>query len=97
MAITPVMARWIISAFFLALWLLIALSNGISFYQARQQKGTTSLTLFLGGIFGMIGIWVAPVPQRWFWCWVPPLLDVGSIPALVMMSRTSDDENGDSN
>ena len=97
MATPVVMTRWIFSGLFMALWLLIALSNGISFYQARQQEGTTSLTLFLGGILGMIGIWVAPVSQRWLWCWVPPLLDVGSIPALVMIIRASDDENGESN
>ncbi|AFZ45672.1 hypothetical protein PCC7418_3562 [Halothece sp. PCC 7418] len=94
---TLLITRWILPGLLMGLWLLIALSNAISLYQARQQKGTTSLTLFLGGIFGIVGVLASPLPQPWFWCWFPPLLDVGSIPALVMMIQSSNDENGASN
>jgi hypothetical protein len=83
------LTRWLFAATFGCLWLACAASNFASYARAWRRGETTSLTLFIGGAAGLIATLACPIPGLWVWCWVPPLLDVGSLPALAMMIAAS--------
>lgn len=71
------------------MWLLVTASNIVSIVSAYRNRGTTSLTLFIGGIFGVIAVLVCPLKGTWVWFWVPLLLDPGSLPALARIILTA--------
>lgn len=83
------MNQWVFTGIFGLMWGLIAGSNWFSLVDAYRRGGATSLTLFLGGIFGAVAMLVCPLPGLKLWAWVPALLDPGSIPALVRMLRAA--------
>lgn len=43
---------------------------------------------FIGGIVGLIGVAVCPLPVSNRWFWVPLVLDVGTLPLLVFAAWT---------
>ena len=47
---------WLMSVGFGLLWLIIAGNNAYSLWQAHQQQTSTSLTLFIGGMFGAMAV-----------------------------------------
>ena len=69
----------------LALWLVIAAGNASRLWRRAKADEHFSLVLFAGGIFGVLGVLALPIRGAWHWAWVPAVLDVGSLPALVMM------------
>ena len=73
------------------MWLFIAGNNAFVLLQAYRQHTSTSLTLFIGGVFGAIAVLTLPYDNSWYWCWLPLVLDVGCVPALVriLLSRSS--------
>lgn len=73
---------WVQSGIFGLMWLLVTANNIASLVAARKQGGSTSLTLFIGGIFGAIAVLALPLQGTWPWMWLPALLDPGSLPAL---------------
>jgi len=62
-------------------------SNITSLIEARRCGGNTSLTLFLGGVFGVIAVLACPIEGAWVWFWVPVILDPGSLFTLVKILR----------
>ena len=85
---TALWIPWVWTALFGAMWLLVTGSNIASLVEARKCGGTTSLTLFLGGLFGIIAVLASPVQGAWVWSWVPAVLDPGSLPAVIRILRT---------
>lgn len=83
--------QWVISIGFGLMWALIAGSNWRALLEARRRGGSTSLTLFLGGVFGVIAVLVCPLPGWKVWAWLPPLLDPGSLWAVVRILRSGPD------
>ena len=83
---------WVISISFGVMWLAIASSNAYYLWQAHRQGGSTSLTLVIGGVMGMIAVLALPIANTWYWCWLPLLLDVGCVPALwqIWRAKTND-------
>jgi len=81
------LTAWIQFSLLGLMWLLVAGNNVVQLIEARRHGGKTSLTLFLGGIFGAAAVVACPVEGAWVWFWVPALLDPGSIPALFYLLR----------
>lgn len=79
--------HWILFALFSFMWLLIAGNNLAYLIHARRHGGSSSLTLFLGGFFGVAAAIACPIEGAWIWFWVPALVDPGSIPAIIHMLR----------
>ena len=77
--------RWIFAVLFGLLWLLCTVANIGSVISAARRHGSTSLVLCIGGISGFIAVLVCPIPGLWVWCWVPALLDIGTLPAVAAM------------
>lgn len=88
------LTRWVQFGLFGLLWALIAGSNIASLIDARRRGGSASLTLFLGGIFGIIAVLICPIPGAWMGFWIPALLDPGSLPALYRLLRGHEKNQG---
>lgn len=86
MSIT-LLTHWAWFALFGAMYLLIAGNNIIQLIRARRQGGGTTLTLFLGGVFGAAAVIACPIEGAWIWFWVPALVDPGSVPAIYQILR----------
>lgn len=69
------------------MWLLVAGNNVVQLIDARRRGGETSLTLFLGAIFGAAAVVACPIEGVWIWFWVPALVDPGGIPAVFYILR----------
>ena len=69
------------------LWLIIAGNNAYALWQAHHQHTSTSLTLFIGGVFGAMAVISLPYPNTIYACWLPMLLDVGCLPAAWKIYR----------
>lgn len=76
---------WLPSLLLGTLWLLIAAGNASCLIAAYQRNGSTSLVLFVGGIFGGLAALISPWPALRPWAWVPAALDPGCIPALLLI------------
>jgi len=77
--------RWIISIvlLLLSLW-AIAGNLWITFGALfKKLKKFESLIPLIGGISGMIGVLVLPVPGAWRFSWLPLIVDLGCLPLLV--------------
>lgn len=79
--------HWIWFALFGLMWLLIAGNNLAHLFNAYRHGGETSLTLFLGGFFGIAAAIACPVEGAWIWFWIPALVDPGSLPAIFQILR----------
>ncbi len=73
--------RWVFAGLLAAVWLLFAIGNASSMIEAARRKGSTSLTLFVGGIAGALSLLICPLPGTARWAWAPAVLDMGCIPA----------------
>lgn len=69
-------------------WLLCALRNGRTLWQASRGRESGSPILLLGGLFGAMAVLWCPLPQMRPWFWLPALLDGGSLPALAWIAWT---------
>ncbi len=79
---------WIYSIGFAVLALWIIGSNIWYLLQARRAQGTTSLTLFVGGILGALALLTAPpVFLKWL-AWLPLVVDPGTGYAAWKIFRT---------
>lgn len=83
----PSLSPWIYSIAFgvLALWIIG--SNIWHLWQARSCQGSTSLTLFLGGIFGALALLTAPLLFLKWLAWLPLLVDPGTGYAIWKINR----------
>jgi hypothetical protein len=77
--------RWVIAGLLAAFWLLCAGGNLMSLIGAAMRKGSTSFILFIGGVVGALSFFICPLPGTARWAWLPPLLDIGSIPVTLAM------------
>ena len=79
------LTRWILATLFGVFWLIGAVGNLGCIISAARRHGSTSLVLFFAGIAGIVSVLLCPIPGFWIWFWVPPLLDIGTFPALAAM------------
>jgi len=89
--------RWVIAGLLAAFWLLCAGGNLTSLIGAAIRKGSTSFILFFGGVAGVLSLFICPLPGAARWAWLPPLLDIGSVPAAaaICMDISPDDVHHD--
>jgi hypothetical protein len=82
------LSPWMYSVSFGLMWLCIALNNAWCLIEARRRQGQTFLTLFIGGILGVIAVLAAPIDSSLkVWAWIPAILDPGCLPALGFIVR----------
>lgn len=72
--------RWIVGGATLAFGAFIAIGNWTSLLGAIITKGNTSFINFAGGVLGVVGILIIPLPGRLPWVWVPLVADWGCLP-----------------
>lgn len=81
------MIAWLGAALALAVWLLCAITNAsLLLRQGKPGDHVPSPVPLLGGLAGALAVaWLPwPVPHRLAWLLVPALLDVGSLPLLIL-------------
>lgn len=78
---------WINSVLFGLIWLLITGNNILCLFDAYKRGGSTSLTLFLGGIFGIIAVLTCPIQGAWIWFWIPAVVDPGCLATIFYIFR----------
>lgn len=69
----------------IVLWFLIVLINARSFYDTHIRRRFASSIPIIGGLLGVAGCYQIPSLRQW--CWVPVLLDYGSITFLLALPR----------
>ena len=83
---TSEILSWLPSFLLTLMWLLITASNVWSLIDAYLRKGQTSMTLVIGGFFGVLAVSIAPVEASFkIWALLPAILDPGCIPALGLI------------
>lgn len=80
---------WILAGTLAVVWLLFVLGNIMSIIGTFCSKRPTSLGLFVGGIAGALGLLLCPLPGTGRWVWLPPLLDIGCLPAAILMCHAA--------
>ena len=78
---------WMLPLSFAVIWLIVSCRNAYDLWVAYRQQTTTSLTLFIGGIFGALAVIALPYPDTAYWFWLPMVLDVDCLPALWKIWR----------
>ena len=82
-------ARWMLTILFGLLWLLIATFNGwVAWRQfVRKEERAPSIAPFIGGFIAYVGFSICPwdSPQKYLYFWLALVLDVGSLPYLVLV------------
>ncbi len=73
--------RWVVGAILTLIWFGCTISNLIDLINARIHKTPTSLILFFGGLSGIIAVFIFPIPGSNKWAWLPAVLDLGCVPA----------------
>jgi hypothetical protein len=75
--------RWLVAVPLLLVFFWIASLNAIVFVNGfiRKQK-TPSWIPLLAGVAGLLGLIAIPVGEAWRLCWLPLLLDWGSVPGI---------------
>ncbi len=73
-----VIQPWLYSIVFGFLSVAIIISNYWYLFDARRRKGTTSLTLFIGGMLGVIAILTVPIIEVKYFFFIPLLIDPGT-------------------
>ena len=62
--------------------------NWSTFWRERSGgRQVPSPVPFFGGLLALLAMLLAPLPSIRVWCWVPLLIDWGSIPAIVFRQR----------
>ncbi len=83
---TPIeIVQWIATGILGLFWFGCASSNLVSLVNARIHRSSTSLVLFFGGVAGVVAMLICPVPHTTRWAWVPAVLDLGCIPAGLIL------------
>jgi hypothetical protein len=76
--------RWVTPILLLLFWVLVAAGNAQTAWRGQKSGGHFSLVLIIGGVIGAAGVLALPIEGTWRWAWVPAVLDLGSLPALVL-------------
>ena len=76
-----IVVRWIAAVVLALFWLAVSISNLIDIINARIHRSPTTLILFFGGVAGVVAMLVCPISGSNHWAWIPALLDLGCIPA----------------
>ena len=77
--------RWIMATFLFLLFGLLAIVNAIYWWRSVKDCSGSVAPIF-GGLFGALGLLLMPVgtlSDRFLWCWVPLVLDLGCLPYLL--------------
>jgi len=75
---------WVIGIVLTGFFGLIATANAMVFYEGGiKGKKVGSSVPFIGGFFGVIGFVTLPIEGLKAWWWVPLVVDVTCIPALI--------------
>ena len=75
---------WVVSVILLVCFGSISWFNGKVCYDGFvRHRHTPSWMPLIAGIFGAAGLLLLPVAGAKRWCWVPFLLDYGSVPGLL--------------
>lgn len=77
--------RWFLFGAFAVFWFLCAVRNLVDIVNARIQGASTSLILVFGGLAGVIALLVCPIPGTARWALLPAVLDIGCIPAIILI------------
>jgi hypothetical protein len=79
--------RWIPGGVLLLVSALACVGNAsvLWTYYVWKRKAPSWIPL-VGGVTGVIGLWIIPVPAAHRWWWVPLVLDWGSLPGFSMVA-----------
>ena len=79
--------RWLSGTVFLAIFLVTTISNVIYVYGWRTREERASLIYLVGGVAGLLGFLILPVPLLNRWFWLPVLSDftIVCVIALLLM------------
>ncbi|MFC1679882.1 hypothetical protein ACFL2T_06700 [Elusimicrobiota bacterium] len=78
-------ARWAVAGVLALFWLGASVTNLVDLVRAGIHRTSTSLILFFGGIAGVVAMLACPIPGTNQWAWVPAVLDLGCVPAGLIM------------
>ncbi len=76
-----IIVRWVIGAILALFWLGVTVTNLIDLINAGIHRTHTSLVLFFGGLASVLAVIACPISGTNQWAWVPAILDLGCIPA----------------
>lgn len=72
------LAGWAIPVVLLALCVMFTTANWQTIFSGPSSAGTTpSITPFVGGVSGAVGVILLPVAGSWKYAWIPLLCDYG--------------------
>lgn len=75
---------WLIGSAFLLLSIWLCVLNATVFWKLFVRKvNAPSWIPLLGGVFGMFGLGIIPIEQAHRLCWLPLILDYGSVPGIL--------------
>ena len=74
-----VVVLWAVSGLLLAVSLLLMVGNWVIFFQRTRASAIP----IVGGLSGMVGLILLPVPGSWKFCWLPLVLDWASLPGIL--------------
>jgi len=81
-----VILRWAVGGALLLLFACVAsLNASILWIWYVQKRNAPSRIPLVGGLSGAIGVWVVPVAAAHKWWWVPPVVDLGCLLAIVQL------------
>jgi hypothetical protein len=75
-----ILLRWGLASLCLLIFGILALLNAWTVIEYRLNNKHVSAVPLVGGIFGMIGLFILPVGSSETYWWLPLLLDYGSVP-----------------
>lgn len=77
---------WVISSVLFVVFLVCAAGNGVGVIIGRVRNRSFSVVPFVGGVSGVLGCVIAPSKAVNRYWWIPPLVDLGCIPLLVVLA-----------
>lgn len=81
-------ARWVLTIVLSLLWLVIAVTNGAFTWRewVRKEERVPSIVPVVGGFVAWLAATACPwdSPLVWLFFWLAVILDVGSLPCLVL-------------
>ncbi len=77
-------ARWILGGLCLVIFSLIALGNCAVAWNWFVHHKRGSMFPVFGGLLGAIGVLLLPIENSSQWWWLPPLLDLGCVPIVII-------------
>jgi hypothetical protein len=75
---------WIIPVFFFFNFVWVAICNLWMIVRFYLYGKRGSQIPFIGGILGLLGVWLAPGGVLLKYWWIPLVLDIGCLPFLVV-------------